>query len=177
MPTDLAVNLALPIITTAAGGGWIVEVQPGWTEPLCLATVSALPSGERKSPTLKVLSAPLRRFEHAAQEEIRPDWARKAAERKLAEKRVEEARKTASKTAPGSLPEQKYLDAVVHLETLEVPPLPRWLADDATPQAVVRLLAAHRAIGIISAEPALNPRRPLQQRRAEYRVVPRRHLG
>jgi hypothetical protein len=157
VPTDLVVNLALPIITTAAAGGWIAEAEPGWTEPLCLDTLSALPSGERKSPTLKVLDAPLRRFEQQSQQAARPERAQKLAERKLAEDQVEARRKDATKAIDdaNSAKRKSYLAAVADLEKIEVDPLPRWLADDATPEAVVSLLAEYGSIGVISAEPGL----------------------
>ena len=155
VPTDLVANLALPIITTTAAGGWIAEAEPGWTEPVCLATLSALPSGERKSPTLKLLDAPLRQIERDAQKEARPKRAEQLARKQLAEDQVVEARKQAVKGLSDSRKEEAYLAAVRKCEEIVVEPLPRWLADDATPEAVVGLLAEHRSIGVVSAEPGL----------------------
>lgn len=154
VPTDLVVNLVLPIITTTAAGGWTVEPQPGWAEPLCLDTLSALPSGERKSPTLKVLIEPLRRFEKEAQREAAPRRAEQLAMKKLAEGQAEEARKKALKDVDGAL-EKEYLNLAAKHDALEVDLSPRWTCDDATPEAVVSLLADHRSIGVISAEPGL----------------------
>ena len=45
--------------------------------------------------------------------------------------------------------------AVRKHDAIEIAPLPRCLADDATPEAVVSLLADHGSIGVISAEPGL----------------------
>lgn len=155
VPTDLPANLALPLITTAAKGGWVVEVQPGWTEPLCVATLSALPSGELKTPTLRLLDAPLRKFERDQQALKRPKIAEQMAKRKLAEGKVEELRKQALKGLDEGLKEKAYLDAAAELDKLVVDPLPRYLVDDATPEKFVSLLADHGAFGAVSDEPGL----------------------
>lgn len=155
VPTDLPINLALPLITTAAKGGWTVQVDTGWTEPLCIATLSALPSGEMKSPTLRILDAPLRRYERDAQAREKPVIAAQAARKKLAEGRMEEARKQALKGLDGGAQEKAYLEASAKLAEIEIKPLPRWLVDDATPEKFVSLLAEHGAIGAVSAEPGL----------------------
>lgn len=155
VPTDLPLNLALPLITTAAKGGWVAEVEPGWTEPICIATLSALPSGERKSPTLRLLDHPLREHERNAQAAKRPEIAQQAARKKLVEGKVEELRKKALKGLDDGANERAYLDEVAKFAELTVDPLPRFLVDDATPEAFVSLLAEHGAIGAVSAEPGL----------------------
>lgn len=155
VPTDLPANLALPLITTAAKGGWTIEVQPGWTEPLCIATLSALPSGELKTPTLRLLDAPLRKFEREQQALKRPLITQQVAKRKLAEGKVEERRKQALKGLDDGAKEKAYLDAVAELDQLPVDPLPRWLVDDATPEKFVNLLADYGALGAVSDEPGL----------------------
>lgn len=154
VPSDLVTNLALPIITTAAGGGWIVEVSPGWTEALCLASVSALPSGERKTPTLAALLRPLKDAEKRLGQEAIPEHEKQKAKKKLAEDRAEDLRRKAVKTGD-AVDEEAYLDAVATASKIDVRPLPRLRADDATPEAAVALLADHRAIGLISDEPGL----------------------
>lgn len=155
VPADMVVTLALPLITTAAHGSWRIEVQPGWTEPLCLATLVALPSGERKSPTLRLLDQPLREVERETQAAKRPEIAQQAARRRLAEGKVEELRKKAIKGLDDGGIEREYLAEVAKLEQLTVDPLPRWLTDDATPEATVSLLAEQGAVGSVSAEPGL----------------------
>ena len=156
VPTDLPANLALPLVTTAAAGRWEVEVDVGWREPLCLATLSALLSGELKTPTLKVLDVPLREFERGIQQATRGDRSEQAAKKKLAEDRMNETRKAAVKApAADRLAEGTYLEAVAEFEKIEVDPVPRLLADDATPEAAVSLLADHGSIGLVSDEPGL----------------------
>ncbi|MDB5288739.1 MAG: hypothetical protein JWR05_3688 [Mucilaginibacter sp.] len=98
VPADLAVNLALPLITTAAGGRWTVQITPDWSETLALATLSALASGERKSPVMRVLADPLIHHERAALLEARPRIGEQQAKQKIAEDRAEKLRKDAVKS-------------------------------------------------------------------------------
>lgn len=158
VPADLAVNVGLAIITTAAKGRWIVEVEPGWTEPVCVATLSALASGEGKSPTVKRLAEPLRDAERDRQNKVRPERSQASAKRKLAEDRAEEKRRAAVKAAAkdAGTAEAEYLAAVQDAENITVEPLPRWLVDDATPEKFVDLLAEQDgALGSVSAEPGV----------------------
>jgi replicative DNA helicase len=157
IPTDLAVNLALPLVTTAAAGHWTARVTTDWSEPASIATVSALNSGERKSPTARALAAPLVDYERDLQDAQRPEIARKEAELKLKIDRAERLRKEALKGAiPGGLKEMEYIDAEEEVSGFQVPALPRLLADDVTPERLAGLLAEQRgALGLISTEPGL----------------------
>jgi hypothetical protein len=154
VPSDLAVNLALPMITTAIAGRWTVQITSDWQETLALATLSGLASGERKSPVQRTLAAPLRAHEQRAQQAASFRISRQAAERKIAEDRAEKLRKTA--VSSGTVEDREhYVDACLRLQDLVVEPLPRWLVDDATPEALAGLLAAHGAVGAVSAEPGM----------------------
>lgn len=154
VPTDLVVNLALPNITTAAAGQWEVQVTPDWTETLALATVTALASGERKSPVNNLLSRALRDYERAVQREAQPRIAEAQAKRRIAEDRAELLRKVAVKSGD-SVDAAAYVEACRALTETSIEPLPRWLCDDATPEAIDGLLGEHGAIGVISSEPGL----------------------
>jgi hypothetical protein len=155
VPTDLPINLALPLITAAAKGGWRAEVEPGWIEPVCIATLSALPSGERKSPVLRLLDSALRSYERDAQIRDKPTIAQLVAKKKLAEGRVEKARKDALSGLDEGKKEQRYFDLARELEEIEIPALPRWLVDDVTVEKAVSLLAEQGAIASVSSEPGL----------------------
>jgi replicative DNA helicase len=154
VPSDLVVNLALPLITTAIGGRWTVQVTPDWTEVLALATLSALASGERKSPVQRTLAAPLLAHERDAQREASFRIAQQVAKRKIAEDRAENLRKVAVKTGTRD-DEEMYIDACLRLQDTIVDPMPRWIVDDTTPEALAALLAAHGSVGAVSAEPGL----------------------
>ncbi|MBA2323313.1 MAG: DUF3987 domain-containing protein, partial [Pseudonocardiales bacterium] len=139
VPADLPINLALPLITTAVRGQRIVRINRDWTEVLALATLSALASGERKSPVLRVLDTPLREFERAAQIEAAPRIAEQAGRRKIAEDRAEALKKQAVRAVGIDRLEadNSYIEAVRALEEddLKVDPVPRLLVDDITPES------------------------------------------
>ncbi|MDQ2708826.1 MAG: YfjI family protein [Actinomycetota bacterium] len=97
VPADLAVSLALPLITTAVHGRRTVRVTSDWTEVVALASLSALASDERKSPVLKLLRAPLREHEAAAQKNAQSEIAEQTARRGVAEDRADGLRKLAVK--------------------------------------------------------------------------------
>lgn len=154
VPADLAVNLALPIITTAAAGRRMIRITPDWSETVALATLSALASGERKSPVQRELARPLADHERAAITEARPRIARNQAERKIAEDRAENLRKTAVKSGT-ALDAEMYAAACENLAEMPTEHAPRWLVDDITPEAIAQRLAEHGSIGAVSAEPGL----------------------
>jgi hypothetical protein len=152
VPADAVINMALPLITTAARGGWRIQVDRGWIEPLALATLSALLSGEGKSPVMKLLADPLHRHEREARARLMPKYERQVASRELLEARVAALRKSA---ISNSAKEGEYLKAIEDLAKTVVKPLPRWLVDDITPEKAVSVLAEQGAAGAISAEPGL----------------------
>lgn len=154
VPADMAVNMALPTITTAVRGNRVVRVLPDWTEIIALATVTASPSAERKSATHRVVVAPLKAHEAEQQRLKRPEIAKQRARRDLAQDRVDVLRKAAVKSGE-TADEGKFLYAVHRLSEITVDPLPRWVAADITPESIVKLLAAHGAVGVLSAEPGL----------------------
>lgn len=155
VPADLVINLALPLITTAAGGRWTVRVRSDWSETLALASLSALASGERKSPVLTTLQGPLVRAEKERQSLARPRIAQQAADYKLAEDRAGNMRKAAAKTDSTVEMQQSYVAASQQLAEMILDPLPRLLVDDITPETVALRLAEHGSIGAVSAEPGL----------------------
>ncbi len=153
-PADLAVNLALPLITTTAGGRWTVQVTADWSETVALATLSALASGERKSPVLRLLAEPLIQHERDALAAAQPVIARQQAELRIAEDRAEQLRKDAVKSGT-TTDSEMYVNACQDLAEMPVNPVPRWLVDDITPEAIAQRLAEHGSIGAVSAEPGL----------------------
>ena len=154
VPTDLVVSAALPVITTALRGRWTVRVTESWRESLSLSTVSALASGERKSAVVRDLLDPLYRLEREAQDRVRDVVAH--AER-LHGLRCDEVDALKKKAKAGDYEAQeRYLQKAAELDGYRPTPLPRWLADDVTPERLVRLLAEQGgALGVISTEPTL----------------------
>lgn len=156
VPADLAVNLVLPTISTAAAGEWRIRVKPDWPEVLAIATVSAAESGERKSAVISAVTEPLEDVEEELRGELGPEIRAAQRAAKLAADRVTELRRLAVK---GKTPQdratarEEYDEASAELDAMYVPSEPRWLAGDSTPEALLRLLDENGgALGVFSAE-------------------------
>ena len=61
-PRELAAMMELGTIATASQRKFIVQVQPGYTEPLNLWPTPALPSGNRKTQVLHAVTRALRQW-------------------------------------------------------------------------------------------------------------------
>ncbi|HEY3718421.1 MAG TPA: YfjI family protein [Jatrophihabitantaceae bacterium] len=155
-PPDLAGCLALACLATAAGGRAVVDVRPDWIEPTNLFAVVAMPPGSRKSAVFAAMTAPLLSAERAMQENSAPARARADIEAKAARARANQTAHVAE-SAYGSEHSDKALAeaeaAAMAASELTVPPVPRLVADDITPEAAASLLAEqHGRLAVLSAE-------------------------
>src|SRR6266571_5924315 len=143
-PPDLAGCLALACLATAAGGRVVVEVRPGWREPTNLFTLVALPPGARKSTVFTTMTAALLAAQRALQENVVPLRVRAEIEAKAAHARAQTTAH-AAEAAYGSDHADKALaeaeGAAMTANEITVPPIPRLVADDVTPEAAASLLA------------------------------------
>lgn len=155
-PTDLGGCLALAALATAAQRRYIVEIRPGYTEPLALWMLPLMDSAERKSSVFKRFRAAI----YERQTELIQDGAanrgRALAELKSAEGRLAKATKDAgSKHGPEALQaaceRDEAVDEVERLQS-ELPPQPLLLVDDITPEKFGMILAEVGAVTIASAE-------------------------
>ncbi|HEX3648572.1 MAG TPA: DUF3987 domain-containing protein, partial [Pseudonocardiaceae bacterium] len=159
-PPDLPGCLALAALSTAAGGRAVVEIRPGWTEPVNIYTVVVSPPSTRKSPPFRVLTAPLRRAERdlidAAKAEIeQARITRAAAERAQikAEQSIDVGDGEDSATNPTVV---AAVQAAMAAGEVTIPPVPRLLADDLTPETAANLLHLHGGrLAVLSAEGGL----------------------
>jgi len=97
-PPTMAVMISLSVLATVLHRRF--EVAPfgemdDYTEPLSLWTLTALPSGSRKTAVINALAAPLVRWEKLERERLRPEIARNMAARAVAKKRIEKLTKDA----------------------------------------------------------------------------------
>jgi hypothetical protein len=153
-PPDLAGMLALAVLATVAAGAVEVQPRPGWQEPLCLFVAVGMDAGARKSSVFTAMTRPLAEFEYQQAAAALPAITETATLRRIAEQAAAHAEAAASK-APLDRAEELQAEAVVRAAEaarLIVPPLPRWLADDATPEALAGLLAAYGRIALLSPE-------------------------
>jgi len=153
-PPDLGGMLALATLAAVAAGA--VEIQPraGWREPLCLFIAVGMDAGARKSGVFTALTRPLADFERDQAAAALPAITEQATLRRIAEQAAAHAEAAASKVPP-ELADERKAEAIARAAeaaNLIVPAVPRWLVDDATPEALAGLLAAHGRIALLSPE-------------------------
>jgi replicative DNA helicase len=153
-PPDLAGMLALAVLATVAAGAVEVEPRPGWREPLCLFVAVGMDAGTRKSSVFTALTRPVADFERQQAAAALPGITESAVLRRIADQAAATAEAAAGK-APASQQEEARAEAIARAaeaSALVVPPLPRWLVDDATPEALAGLLAVYGRIALLSPE-------------------------
>ncbi|MBU1040085.1 MAG: DUF3987 domain-containing protein [Proteobacteria bacterium] len=157
VPFEMVLINALACVSVAGQKKFKVQVRAGYTEPINIYAMAALPPGERKSATVEVCKRPLMAWEAAAQEDVGQVIKNALSERMTLEKTIEATRTKASKAKTPEdrralMAEVKALEA----EIPEVPQSPRLLIDDVTPEAIPPFLAEHgERAGIIEAEGGL----------------------
>jgi replicative DNA helicase len=153
-PPDLAGMLALAVLATVAAGAVEVEARSGWREPLCLFVAVGMDAGSRKSSVFTALTRPVAEFERQQAAAALPSITETATLRRIAEQAAASAEAAAGK-APVGQQEERQAEAIARAAeaaNLVVPPIPRWLVDDATPEALAGLLATYGRIALLSAE-------------------------
>jgi replicative DNA helicase len=153
-PPDLAGMLALAVLATVAAGAVEVEPRPGWREPLCLFIAVGMDAGSRKSGVFTAMTGPVADFERDQAAAALPGITETAVLRRIADQAAATAEAAAGK-APASQQEEARADAIARAAeaaNLVVPPVPRWLVDDATPEALAGLLATYGRIALLSPE-------------------------
>jgi hypothetical protein len=153
-PPDLAGMLALAVLATVAAGAVEVQPRPGWREPLCLFVAIGMDAGTRKSSVFTALTRPVADFERDQATVALPAITETLTLRRIAEQAAAHAETAASK-APADQQEERQAEAIARAAeaaNLIVPPVPRWLVDDATPEALAGLLATYGRIALLSPE-------------------------
>ena len=166
----MAGTSALSVLSACAGGHAKIQIRDGWREPLCLYTNTIASPGERKSAVQASMLRPL----HDAEAEMGVAGELTRLEQQdaldLAKKKVDllnkDAVNAAAKAASPTATDKDKKDAQQVAEAardakkamrgIEVPVVPRLLADDITPEATATLLADHGGrIAITSSEGGL----------------------
>ncbi len=143
-PLDLVGCLVLGTGAAASAGRCIIRLNPEWTEPVNLFVVVALPSGERKSPSFRAVTAPLEEKEQELALAAEPEIASVRTRADILARRLQEAKAQAARAKDDKNRERMANEAVQlakELTALSVPVAPRLVADDATSEAVASLLA------------------------------------
>jgi replicative DNA helicase len=153
-PLDLAGMLALAVLATVAAGAVEVEPRSGWREPLCVFVAVGIDAGARKSSVFTAHTRPVVEFERDQAAAALPAITETVTLRRIADQAAAHAEAAASK-APADQQEEREAEAIARAAeaaNLVVPPVPRWLVDDATPEALAGLLATYGRIALLSPE-------------------------
>jgi replicative DNA helicase len=111
-------------------------------------------AGSRKSGVFTAMIQPVADFERQQATTALPGITETAVLRRIADQAAAQAEAAASK-APIDQQEERQAEAIARAgeaANLVVPPLPRWLVDDATPEALAGLLATYGRIALLSPE-------------------------
>jgi replicative DNA helicase len=151
----MAATSALSALSACSGGHAEIEIRRGWQEPLCLYTATIAAPGERKSAVQQAMVRPI--FDAEARLAASGLAAKVEAEtRKQAAVKAAESQRNKAARASKDQHDVAIADAIAKAmmaETIEVPPIPRLVADDVTPEAAASLLAEQGGrLAIISAE-------------------------
>ncbi|MGA2758386.1 MAG: DUF3987 domain-containing protein, partial [Solirubrobacteraceae bacterium] len=155
-PTDLAALAAIGVLSAAAMGP---EIDcGGWVEPsVALYLLVAMGSGERKSSVLREAKRPLVHLQAELRKATEPAFLADRARRKVLAERIGKLTTAASKSGRAEADddaERELIDAQREHDEIGEPARRRLFADDATPEALAGLLAAHGKMAVLSAESA-----------------------
>lgn len=152
-PIELATGIGVAAIATACQGKIIIEIKPGYREPLNLWVIVALDPANRKTSVLSRMTAPLTAWEREQHKQMEP-WVKEAASRRQnQESRLKSLR---TKYGKANLNELKEIEAeILEIENdlEEIPVFPKAWAQDVTPEHLGTLMSQHNErLSILSAE-------------------------
>ncbi len=155
---DVAAMLALAICALASARVARIAAGSSWTEPLNLFTVVALPPASRKSAVFAFVKAPLNAYEQRRNTLLTPQIARALTHLDILNQRLKHAREEAVKAKSPLEQQKKEQEAMALTEevrqfTESLPVLLRLVADDCTPEKLVRLMHEQGGhMGLLSPE-------------------------
>ncbi|MCX5742213.1 MAG: YfjI family protein [Proteobacteria bacterium] len=153
VPIDLPATLVLAVVALTVARKVEIEAKPGHIEPLNIYVLDVLPSGERKSPVLRDATRPVEDYERFETENTAREISKVEASRSLLNARAKKAEAEAKANPDDAVAADAFIAAVLAADAVKVPALPRYIADDATPEALGRLLSEQAGrLGIVAAE-------------------------
>jgi hypothetical protein len=142
-PVELPLLLSLAVVATTIQKKFVVEPEPGYSEPLNIWTMVLLDSGNRKSAVLKEITEPLLSFEQQHAIDSSQEVKRAESARHLAEERIKQLRQKAAK-ADGVDQDSLRHELLEAESTLpDVPKTLRLWGQDVTPEKLGQLMADH----------------------------------
>lgn len=154
VPVDMVASFVIAIISMCVQGKYAVQVKPDWTEPVNIYIVVIARPSERKSPTLKEVTAPAFKYVKEENERRKPQVAGYELQKKIISGKLKTIQEALSK--PNNKTKYKLQDALdcqKELDELEEVTLMRLILDDVTPEALVKIMKENdERIAIVSAE-------------------------
>lgn len=142
VPEALPGMLALGVLSAAAARTAVVSPYAGWREPLNVFVCAVLPPGSRKSACFREMLEPLLEYEQQMVANFAGQRAELETKRKWAEVQQKKTWERIEKGAgDGSEMAEEAVERAVAVADAAVPPPPRMVADDVTPERVATLLA------------------------------------
>ena len=155
--TDMALLATLSTVSACVAGK--AQVSYNWPEPVQLWTATIADTGTRKSPVFRLVQAPVETWLAEETERTKVERAMRRSRKASLEKKLEALERLASgqKIHIGS-PEWKDIlkeqaDIRTELEDYPSVGVPRLIVSDATPEALVRVMADnHERVFVASSE-------------------------
>lgn len=152
-PTDLAITVALGVVSLASAISFKVEVKDGYLEPLNLYLLSALESGNRKTSIMNACLEPLIAFEIQARESEKQLIYEARYKKRNQDAELKNLRNKLG--AKNDKPQSGIIERIKELEMnpIEVPKFTRLICSDTTPEALASVMSDNKGIiGIFSDE-------------------------
>jgi len=142
-PSDMCLLLTLAACGCALAKKGVVQVRPGYIEPLILWTVAVLPPANRKSAVFKHVTSPIADYEQALAKKARSQLEISVARRRSLEKELKVALEAVvSSDGREQLSHMGDVEAIrEEIEALPAETLPRLIAADVTTERLVQLMA------------------------------------
>jgi replicative DNA helicase len=131
---DLPALLALSALGVAQAGHVVVHVKNTWRENVNLYIAVALPPGAGKSPAVRAMTHPIDMAERDARLDVESRIKYVELERTVIEGKKKKAE------AAGDLATARGHLAELESDSLRVPVVPRYVADDATPEKLAQMM-------------------------------------
>ncbi len=140
-PPDLAGMLGFAVLALCNQRYAVLQIKPGYEEPLCLYVLVALESGERKSAVYSLMNHPVYEYETNLLQRWGSEIAGRHAERRIIEKRLDKAIADAAGKDGTALDTVLAVELAKELAASAVLADPVLVIQDSTPEAMILELA------------------------------------
>lgn len=145
-PAAMSVMIALSVLATCLQRQFVVQPyhdDESYVEPLALWTLTAMPSGARKTAVIKLLAGPLQDWEKAQRDQLRRSIAAASAARAVAKKQIEKLIRDAANAEGERCAELHREIERLELAMPEETHPPRLYTGDVTAETLQGLLVKH----------------------------------